>query len=89
MITIRERKALQYGRDYAPKHYTRAFIIPRRAWAWAQLIYAEWQIGNSDAALYKMHAERDQVNDGIKAELQTRLQYVEYARALRAQVQHE
>ena len=69
--------------DYAPKDYLKPALTLRRIWLQLRLVIANWDIGNSDALLYRMVHERDQMNSEISAEIQHRAGALEKARGLR------
>lgn len=78
--TISQSKAL---RDHASKLYLSPRPSLRRLWICARIWYAEWQVGNSDSALFKMHVEREQVNDAIAEEMRIRVEFVQDANRLK------
>jgi len=79
---LSQRRALA---DFAPKMYRRARKLSR-LWTHIRIIYTKWDIGNSDSALYRMHGEREQVDDAIAAEMVTRCNLVDELRQLQGRL---
>ncbi len=76
--TVSQRTTLK---DFAQRNFLRPGGF-RRMRIRALIAFKKWDIGNSDSALYKMHCERDHVNNDIAAEMLVRCKLVDDVRKL-------
>jgi hypothetical protein len=68
-------------KDFAQRNFLRAVGIGRM-WVRFQIWFAKYEIGTYHSHIYKMTAERDQVNDDISKAIEARLKLEGYVRRL-------